>query len=167
MDIKNGSGIKKRSPKKIKIHYGLEDAYDYYLKNTPKEYHVDYKTYKKLCTDFVNIAYDIIFYESEKVNLPKKFGTLSVVKRLTTFSTKKYIPIDFKKSKELGKRVYHFNEHRNGNIYRLHWQVGDAKIIPYYFKSTRTRNRKLGEILLNRPDIEYFSALTDIDNVTY
>lgn len=158
MDIKNGMDIKRRSPKKFKAHYTLTDVYQYYLRIVDPELHVDYKTFRKLNKQIYNEINQEVLYNSENVQLPYGVGQLVVLKRPMRFGSDRIIPLDYKKTKELGKRVFHMNEIRNNQIYKYSWvKVGRVINKGYYtFKAIRERTRELSGILQTKPEIEYF-----------
>lgn len=158
MDTENGTVIKKRSPKKFRAHYTLKDVYEYYTRIVDPELQVSYKVFRKLNKQIYDEVNHEVLYKSESVTLPYGAGHLTVLKRPMRFGSDRIIPLDYKKTKELGKKVFHMNEFRNNHIYRYSWvKVGTIINKSYYiFKATRARTRELSQILQTKPEIEYF-----------
>jgi len=82
-------------------------------------------------------------------------GTLSLKKnKIKKFKDGKINPnlaVDWKKTKEYGKRIYHMNEHTDGYKYLFDFKPrGIFKNINYYgFKIARQNSRYLAKILKN------------------
>lgn len=92
----------------------------------------------------------------EKISLPYGFGPIVVTKKkYKTFKEKdgkKYVnlKVNWKKTKEVGKKVYHTNEHTDGYNFRWMWFPGEAKLPLsdiYMFKPGRYMSRAINKYL--------------------
>lgn len=106
---------------------------------------------------------DHILETGDRCKLPWGFGTLSIekrkVKKFIVHNGKEYIalPIDWPKSRKLGKRVYHLNAHTDGYRYKWYWFRADSRLYQseiWVFKPSRVSSRKLAEYL-KRPNSHY------------
>jgi hypothetical protein len=115
-----------------------------------------------------------------KINLPHGFGPLTVnKKKLKLFKEhdgKKYINlrVDWSKTKKLGKRVYHTNEHSDGYNFRWLWFPGEAKLHLsdlYIFKPGRYASRAINRYIKKSPEykelyLEWMKPYFDIENLS-
>jgi hypothetical protein len=132
---------------KMTADFGLPDIYKYYLSQV---------TIKPLSRakfgDFIRelneeIAKSILD-KPQSITLPCHCGTLSVRKYRQGYNKKK-MRVDWVKSKELGKRIYHLNEHRDGYKYFFKWERAfrTPNITAYSFLPSRELYRTLAKIL--------------------
>jgi hypothetical protein len=100
-----------------------------------------------------------------KVTLPYGFGPLAVnkkmLKRFKEYNGKKYVNlrIDWQKTKKLGKRVYHTNEHTDGYNYKWKWFPHEAKFYLsdlYVFNPGRYASRAINKYL-KKPGADFKS----------
>ena len=105
-----------------------------------------------------------------KVNLPFGFGPLAVNKKMlkrfkeytdSEGQKKKVINlrIDWKKTKELGKRVYHTNEHTDGFNFKWMWFSEEARFYLanlYVFNPGRYASRAINKYL-KKPGADFKS----------
>ncbi|MEO7520351.1 MAG: hypothetical protein ABIW79_00915 [Gemmatimonas sp.] len=98
-----------------------------------------------------------------KVFLPYGFGPLAVnkkkLKRYKEFEGKKYINlrIDWAKTKKLGKKIYHTNEHTEGYNYKWLWFPKETKLYLadcYVFNPCRYASRAINKYL-TKPNSPY------------
>ena len=99
-----------------------------------------------------------ILLNSEEVRLPYRLGTVRIKKSKMKYDDKNKLKIDWAKSKKLGKRIYHLNDHTGGYNYRFYWTKGIVKnITAYSFIPTRTNTRRLASILKDKErQLDYF-----------
>jgi hypothetical protein len=100
---------------------------------------------------------DYILETGERAKLPAGFGEFTVNKKKSTKLVtlpdgRKFInlPIDWKKTKEVGKRIYQFNYHTEGYKYKWDWFKDTARLKQtqlWYFKPTRVTSRLLAHYL--------------------
>src|SRR5690606_28154683 len=104
-----------------------------------------------------------------KVSLPYGFGAIAVnkkmLKRYKQYKDRKTgelikvvnLRIDWKKTKELGKKIYHTNEHTDGYNFRWIWFSNESKIHLadlYIFKPGRYASRAISKYV-KKPNNQY------------
>lgn len=130
-------------------------------RSSSKENYIDFcKKYPSIKISFdqwKNIVYSFndsfrsyILETGEKVKWPFGFGEFSINKKkrkkVKTKDGKEYInlPIDWKKTREKGKRVYNFNYDTEGFFFGWMWFKENARFKHsdlWYFKPCRTTSR--------------------------
>lgn len=134
--------------------FTIKDFYLSYI-NCVKEnelYQVDYKTFRNIVTEYFKYIRDAVIEEGRTIKLPARLGTLSVIKHKPKRYSAPSLRIDFKTSNELGKIIYHLNEHSRGFKYRFLWSKknviakGNAD---YKLVMTRANKRRLAKIIKN------------------
>lgn len=134
-----------------KLSYTISDFYKVYNEEYPGT--IDYPTYKAIMIDlFQDMAHGLL-YESKTYTLPYALGIVKIGKRRPKYYSKKSLCVDYKTSKEIGKVVYHTNEHSDGFKYRLHWsKIGLQAKWPYKYRLSfvRTNKRLLAQIIKNK-----------------
>lgn len=105
---------------------------------------------------------EYILETGEKAKLPYGFGEFSINKKkrkkIKGTDGKEFVnlPIDWKKTKEKGKRIYNFNFHTEGYFFGWMWFKNSARIKHtdlWYFKPCRTTSRLLSHYI--RTDERY------------
>ncbi len=147
-----------RTENKIKTDFTIKDSYKIYKETVLKELQVDKKTYNKIIKLANKVLIDKLLLESETVKLPFSLGSLRIKKNKINYSNNR-MSIDWKTTFEVGKKVVHMNEHRNGYRYRFYWNKKGARInnITYYsFTPCRNAKRTLAKLLKYKPEIDYF-----------
>ena len=112
---------------------------------------------------WVNIIYtfneafrDYILETGEKAKFPFGFGEFTINKKkrkkIVTFNDIDHInlPIDWKKTKERGKRTYNFNFHTEGYFFGWMWFKNTARLKNtdlWYFKPTRVSSRLIAHYI--------------------
>ncbi len=120
-------------------------------------------TIKMTFDEWRNIVYSFnesfksyILETGEKARLPFGFGEFSINKKkrrkMKGIDGKEFVnlPIDWKKSKEKGKRIYNFNFHTEGYFFGWIWFKESTRIKNidlWYFKPTRTTSRLLSHYI--------------------
>ena len=139
--------------------YTIKDFYKYYhsYAKDGKVYQIDYTTYRKIITDYFLFIRDEVLEKSREFKMPCRLGKVFIFKRKPKSWSKESLCVDFKTTKEIGKVVYHTNEHSDGYKYRFYWKKSD---VPLPFKSryqliaTRHNKRRLAQIVKNR-EVDY------------
>jgi len=152
---------KTRGKGKIGKSLGLIDAFKEFNKHQNKNSHfkVDYSLYKDICASFNKEIVKDILYNSGTFKVPHRLGEIRIQKKKMNFDTTSNLKIDWKKTNELGKRVYHLNEHTDSYRYKWYWKKSKVIIknkTAYSFTATRANTRKLASILLSNNKIDYF-----------
>jgi nucleoid DNA-binding protein len=96
-----------------------------------------------------------ILETGEKVKLPYGFGEFTINKkkrrRLKGLNDEFInLPVDWKKTKEKGKKIYNFNFHTEGYFFGWMWFKKNARIKfidLWYFKPTRVTSRMLAHYI--------------------
>lgn len=97
-----------------------------------------------------------ILETGDKAKLPFGFGEFSINKKkrrkIKGVDGKEFVnlPIDWKKTKEKGKRIYNFNFHTEGYFFGWMWFKDSARLKHtdlWYFKPSRTTSRLLSHYL--------------------
>lgn len=163
MAITSGAPIQLRPKKlnrgrtKLKTDHYINSMFKVYKQSTPESWQVDKETYKRIISDFNTMVRDKMIYDGYSFKLPFLSTELRIHKTRMKFEHK--LPIDFKRSYELGYVVRHMNEDRKHCIYRIHWQKRGIRSRTgqmYRFKSCRTFNRLLSAVLQTNSTIDFF-----------
>jgi nucleoid DNA-binding protein len=106
---------------------------------------------------FYNDAFkEYILETGERAKLPLGFGEFSINKKkrrkIKGVDGKEFVnlPIDWKKTKEKGKRIYNFNFHTEGFFFGWVWFKETARFKQsslWYFKPSRSTSRLLSHYL--------------------
>lgn len=100
---------------------------------------------------------DYVLETGEKAKFPYGFGEFSINKKkrktMKVIDGKEYInlPLDWKKTKEKGKKIYNFNYHTEGYFFGWLWFKKAARIKNcdlWYFKPSRVTSRLLAHYLI-------------------
>lgn len=131
--------------------YTIKDFYNSYLDYTIDNElkYIDYNTFRKILIDYFKHISDEVIDKGKPFVLPGRCGEISVKKCKTYANT---MPCDFKSSKELGKAVWHFNEHTDGYRYKFYWYKAPLYAVnstKYQMIFTRHNKRRLASILNN------------------
>lgn len=98
-----------------------------------------------------------------KISFPHGFGSLVVTKKILQrykiHNGVKYnnLRINWQKTKEIGKRVYHTNEHSDGYNYKWLWFAKDSRLRLrhlYVFKACRYASREIAKYV-KKKDAQY------------
>ena len=122
-------------------------------------YKVGYKTYRSICQDFNKLIIDDILLKAKEFKMPYRLGSLRILKKEMNYSSSKNkLKIDWKKTNEHKKVIYHLNDHTDGFNYRWLWSKKKAIVknkSVYSFQATRTNKRRLATLLKNKK-VDYF-----------
>ena len=132
---------------------------DYKMYKEKSKHKVDYELYKKINLTANTFLSEKIL-EGKRIKLPFGLSDVFINKykqELKSKDGKLNLPIDWKKSKELGKRVYHLNHHTDGFTFKWFWAKSEAKFKfkeLWAFKAVRKNTRAIKKIL-KVGDVEY------------
>lgn len=114
-----------------------------------------YLRFKRILDQFNRNLLNSLLNASEGFKMPCKLGFVCVVKYKPKTYTSKSLSKDYKLSKELGKTIYHLNEHSDGYKYRLYWSKNKntfPDIYKYNISFVRANKRKLAQLIFNKHD---------------
>lgn len=146
--------------KKNKKNHTLPDIYNAYCEQYGIE--VEWSDFKAVLTEFNRTVRDLLLEGSGAFKMPHKMGLLCIGKYKPKHYNSKGLSIDFKTTRELGKVIYHLNEHSNGYKYRLFWSKPHPNPFPMYkyeAKMVRANKRHLAQLIFNNQDY------IDIDDI--
>ena len=139
--------------RKNKKSYTIADIYRDYIKNNDVE--LNYARYKRIIDEFNKVVKEEILERSQPFKMPYGLGVICIVKYRPKSYTDKSLSVDYKSSKEEGKRIYHLNEHSNGYKYRLYWskvpKIFSARY-KYQLCMVRENKRHLAQLIFNKQD---------------
>lgn len=136
----------------MKKSYTIRDMYKSYKEI---DENVDYLRFKRILDQFNTNLLDSLLNASEGFKMPCRLGFICIVKYKPKSYTDKSLSKDYKLSKELGKTVYHLNEHSDGYKYRLYWSKNKntfPDIYKYNISFVRANKRKLAQLIFNKHD---------------
>jgi hypothetical protein len=141
-----------RGPNKIQDPYTLKDIYYFYANEIEgsKIYNIEYSEYVNIVTDFYKDMMDHILLRAGTFYLTFGLGKISVIKAKLKLENIDHKQLDWKTTNEIGKRVYHLNEHSSGYKYLFEWNKRGSKIKKLYlyrFQLTRGNKRRLAQLI--------------------
>ncbi len=139
--------------RKNKKSYTIADIYRDYIRNNDVE--LKYARYKRILDEFNKVVKDEILERSRPFKMPYGLGFICIVKYKPKSYTDKSLSVDYKSSKEEGKRIYHLNEHSNGYKYRLYWSKLHGSFparYKYQLCMVRENKRHLAQLIFNKQD---------------
>ena len=116
---------------------------------------VSYFAYKRILDEMCKVISNHILNGSEGFKMPYGLGFIQVGKYRPKSYTNKSLSVDYKASKEIGKCIYHLNEHSDGYKYRLHWSKVPQTFpdrYKYQLCLVRANKRKLAQLIFNKKD---------------
>lgn len=145
----------RRTKGKFNGTVNIRTVWQTYCKNTKPSERLSLKQFMTFMKEFNGQILNEL-YNGERINLSHKCGYLQIVKRKMSFKSASHLRIDWHTSKQLKKRVYHLNEHRNNYTYRFKWTRGGIHYIAAYtYMPLLKYRRRLANILINQPEIDY------------
>lgn len=115
---------------------------------------VDYGLYKRILEEMCKVILEYVLDGSEGFKMPFGLGFIQIGKYKQKITTDK-LAVDYKASKEYGKRIYHLNEHSDGYKYRLYWSK-IPRTFPDRYKYqlclVRQNKRKLAQLIFDKHD---------------
>ena len=116
---------------------------------------VDYSLYKRVLDEMCNVILEYVLMRSEGFKMPYGLGFIQIGKYKPKSMTVQSLSVDYKASKEYDKKIYHLNEHSEGNKYRLYWSKL-PRVFPdrykYQLSLVRQNKRKLAQLIFNKQD---------------
>lgn len=139
--------------RKNKHSYTIADIYRHYCKNVNQD--VSYVRYKSILDEFNKVVKEEVLERSRAFKMPYGLGTICVVKYKPKSYSQKSLSVDYKSSREEGKRIYHLNEHSDGYKYRLFWSKLPSTFpsrYKYQLQLVRENKRHLAQLIFNNKD---------------
>lgn len=136
----------------MKKSFTIRDMYKAY-KNIDEN--TSYLRFKRILEQFNTNLLDLLLNASEGFKMPHRLGFICIVKYKPKTYTNKSLSKDYKTSNELGKTIYHLNEHSDGYKYRLYWSKNEntfPDIYKYRLSLVRANKRKLAQLIFNKHD---------------
>lgn len=145
--------MKQRGKNRIQNAYTITDMYNHYHESVEpgSPYDIDKKVFVALCEDWFKYIADIMIEQSGIVQLPHRLGHIFIDKRKVKDFNK--LAVDWATSKNIGKKVYHLNEHTDGFKYKFTWSKQRCIVKNkglYRFKACRENARNLAQIIRTR-----------------
>ena len=111
---------------------------------------VPYVAYKRILDSMCRIILKHVLDGSDGFKMPFGLGYIQVGKYKPKSYTNRSLSIDFKTSNELGKRIYHLNEHSDGYKSRIPQTFPDR--YKYQLCLVRANKRRLAKLIFNKTD---------------
>lgn len=118
---------------------------------------IPFEEWKKIIYCFNEEFKEYILQTGERAKLPQGFGEFAINKKkrkklIIDKEGKEHInlPIDWKRTKEEGKKIYNFNYHSEGNFFGWQWFKDTARfkhLEMWWFKPSRTTSRLLAHYI--------------------
>lgn len=103
-------------------------------------YEISYSVFKALCVRFNTLLVERLIFSAYEFPMGSHMGTLRIRAAKTSFTNPK---VDYYRSKQLGFRVYHLNDHSNNYYYYTYWRKGSLMNIRSYRFYFNRKNRRL------------------------
>ncbi len=140
---------------KVDWRSASKENYNNFCKKNPSV-KLSFDEWRNIIYLYLDAFKEYILETGEKAKLPFGFGEFSINKKkrrkIKGVDGKEFVnlPIDWKKTKEKGKRIYNFNFHTEGYFFGWMWFKDSARLKHtelWYFKPSRTTSRMLSHYL--------------------
>ncbi len=140
---------------KVDWRSASKENYNNFCKKNPSV-KLSFDEWRNIVYLYLDAFKEYILETGEKAKLPFGFGEFSINKKkrrkIKGVDGKEFVnlPIDWKKTKEKGKRIYNFNFHTEGYFFGWMWFKDSARLKHtdlWYFKPSRTTSRMLSHYL--------------------
>lgn len=149
---------------RVKVDYisTSKDVYLRFRKEHP-DTDISFKKWKEVVYTYNYAFRDYILETGNKAKLSWGFGEFAIskkkIKKFKEHNGVTYVnlPIDWKKTKEAGKKIYMFNAHTDGYRCKWYWFIKEARFYQHevwVFKPSRVSSRKITEYL-NKTNKKY------------
>lgn len=136
-------------------------SYETFCKAHPT-IHITFEQFRSVILTYNKMVRDHVLETGDKFRFPFGFGDISIrkwkKKKINTLPDGRQfiaMAVDWKKTKEIGKKVYLLNNHTDG--FRLQWKwfrktaIFESHSI-FVFRPSRETSRKIPEILRKNPN---------------
>lgn len=140
---------------KVDWRSASKENYSDFCKKHPT-IHLTFDEWRNIAYTFIESYKEYILETGEKARLPHGFGEFSINKKkrrkVKGINGKEFVnlPIDWKRTKEKGKRIYNFNYHTEGFFFGWNWFKSSARLKHtelWYFKPCRSTSRLLSHYI--------------------
>lgn len=140
---------------KIDWRSASKENYNNFCKKNPS-IKLTFDQWRNIIYSFNDAFREYILETGDKAKLPFGFGEFTINKKkrrkIKGVNGKEFVnlPIDWKKTKEKGKRIYNFNFHTEGFFFGWTWFKTTARFKHsqlWYFKPSRTTSRLLSHYI--------------------
>jgi len=140
---------------KVDWRSASKENYNNFCKKHPS-LKLTFEEWRNIIYSYTDAFKDYILETGERAKLPFGFGEFSINKKkrrkMKGVDGKEFVnlPIDWKKTREKGKRIYNFNFHTEGYFFGWVWFKDTARLRQtdlWYFKPSRTTSRMLSHYL--------------------
>lgn len=151
---------------RVKVEYRTAGraAYDDFCAKYP-DIQLGFEDWEQIIYTFNYLFRDYILETGERAKLPWGMGTFTIskkkIKKFKEFDgrTMVNLPIDWKRTKEMGKRIYNLNAHTDGHRCKWFWFPRESKFYQHdvwAFKPSRKSSRLLAEHLKKPRQLELY-----------
>lgn len=134
--------------------YTIVDFYKPYMEFIGEQHPIDYPTFRAILEDYFKYIRDHIIENGNTFRMPYQLGKLNVRKYKPKNWKFPYITLDYKATREIGKPVFHINEHSDGYKYAFYWEKLTSLTLKHRYKyhllMARANKRRLAQIIKNR-----------------
>lgn len=140
---------------KVDWRSASKENYNHFCKKHPN-IHLSFDEWKLIIYTFNEGFKEYVLETGEKAKMPFGFGEFAINKKkrrkIKGVDGKEFInlPIDWKKTKEKGKRIYNFNFHTEGYFFGWLWFKKTTRFRHsslWYFKPSRSTSRLLSHYI--------------------
>lgn len=142
---------------RVKVDYrtASKESYKDFCNKHP-HIQLSFDEWRNILYTYIEIFKQHMLETGEKAKLPSGIGEFFINKKkrekVKEVNGKEIIllPIDWKKTREKGKRIYNFNFHTEGYLFRWKWNKRSSRIkfpMLWYFKPSRVTARLLAHYL--------------------
>ncbi len=133
--------------------YSLPDIYKFYTSRTRDP--ISYTLFKDICQEFNKEIITRIIDHSQVVQLPHRFGNISILKYKMSFKNPVF---DYQEYKKTGIKSFLLNDHSDDYQMKFFWEKSKCVVkgkSPYVFKATRTNTRRLAQSIKTHGHSKY------------
>lgn len=142
---------------RVKVGYRTtsKEVYKRFCKEHP-DINISFEKWKEIIYTHNYFFRDYILETGDKAKLGWGFGEFAIskkkIKKFKEHEGVTYVnlPIDWKKTREAGTKIYHFNSHTEGYRCKWYWFLKGSRFFQsdvWVFKPSRVSSRKLAEYL--------------------
>lgn len=147
-----------RGKNRIQNALNISDMYKQYISDKQKgtTYYLPSKMFTQVCDMFYSEAVEQVL-KGKVFKLPFGLGEIEITKRKIKVYKSNERSVDWKTTLEIGKKVYHLNEHTNGYNYGIDWRniTQCRNFRSYRFIGTRYFKRTLAKLVKNKEQDYY------------